>query len=177
MVSSEVALGATVVTLTVFAAIGVRYGRGATDAESFISARDSVGGYGMGATVLASSMGAWILFSPAEAGAAFGGIAAVAGYAAGSALALLAYVKLGPRIRELIPAGHSLTEYAYVRYGPVAYAHVLAVGGAHMVVLLPAGVAGSGGRVSRLCGGPAAQAAPVGGGSPLAGVAPTPGGR
>lgn len=164
MVSSEVALGATVVTLTVFAAIGVRYGRGDGGVESFISARDSVGGYRMGATVLASSMGAWILFSPAEAGAAFGGIAAVAGYAAGSALALLAYVKLGPRIRELIPAGHSLTEYAYVRYGPVAYAYVLAVSVAYMFVFLAAEFTGIAGALSLIAGVPAWQTAALVGG-------------
>jgi len=40
---------------------------------------------------------------PAEAGAAFGGIAAVAGYAVGESLPMLVYMKLGPRIRALIP--------------------------------------------------------------------------
>ena len=164
MVSTAVALGATVVTLAVFAGIGVWYSRGATDAESFISARASVGGYGMGATVLASSMGAWILFSPAEAGAAFGGVSAVAGYAAGSALALLTYVKLGPRIRDLIPEGHSLTEYAYVRYGPVAYAYVLLVSAAYMFVFLAAEFTGIAGALSLVAGVPAWQTAALVGG-------------
>jgi SSS family solute:Na+ symporter len=163
-VSSTVALGATVVTLAVFAAIGIYYSRGDGSVESFISARGSVGGYRMGATVLASSMGAWILFSPAEAGAAFGGITAVAGYAAGSALALLAYVKLGPRIRELIPEGHSLTEYAYVRYGPAAYAYVLVVSVAYMFVFLAAEFTGIAGALSLVAGVPAWQTAALVGG-------------
>jgi SSS family solute:Na+ symporter len=164
VVSSAVALGATVVTLAAFAAIGIRYSHGDASVESFITARDSVGGYRLGATVLASSMGAWILFSPAEAGAAFGGIAAVAGYAAGSALALLAYVQLGPRIRERIPEGHSLTEYAYVRFGPVAYAYVLLVSVAYMFVFLAAEFTGIAGALSLVAGVPAWQTAALIGG-------------
>jgi Na+/proline symporter len=164
MVSTGLALGATVVTLAAFAAIGLRYGRGDGTVESFITARDSVSGYRMGATVLASSMGAWILFSPAEAGAAFGGVSAVAGYAAGSALALLAYVWLGPRIRDLIPEGHSLTEYAYVRYGPAAYAYVLAVSVAYMFVFLAAEFTGIAGALSLVAGIPAWQTAALVGG-------------
>ncbi|MFB6205080.1 MAG: sodium:proline symporter [Haloglomus sp.] len=164
MVSTAVALGATVVTLAVFAAIGVRYSGGDRGIESFISARGSVGSYRLGATVLASSMGAWILFSPPEAGAAFGGIAAVAGYAVGSAVALLAYVKLGPRIRELIPEGHSLTEYAYVRYGPAAYAYVLAVSVAYMFVFLAAEFTGIAGALSLIADVPAWQTAALIGG-------------
>ncbi len=35
---------------------------------------------------------------------------------------LLVYARLGPRIRELIPEGHSLTEYAHARYGTAMYA-------------------------------------------------------
>jgi Na+/proline symporter len=164
MVSTAVALGATVVTLAAFAAVGVWYSRDAAGVESFISARDSVGGYRMGATVLASSMGAWILFSPPEAGAAFGGVAAVAGYAVGSALALLAYVRLGPRIRDLIPEGHSLTEYAYVRYGPAAYAFVLLVSVAYMFVFLAAEFTGITGALSLVADVPRWQTAALVGG-------------
>jgi SSS family solute:Na+ symporter len=164
MVSSAVALGATVVALAAFAAVGVRYSRGDGSVESFLTARGSVGGTRMGATVLASSMGAWILFSPAEAGAAFGGISAVAGYALGSALALAAYVELGPRIRELIPEGHSLTEYAYVRYGPVAYAYVLLVSVAYMFVFLAAEFTGIAGALALVADVPPWQTAALVGG-------------
>jgi SSS family solute:Na+ symporter len=87
---------------------------------------------------VASVMGVWILFNPAEAGVAFGGVSAVLGYAVGEALPMLAYAKLGPRIRELVPAGHSLTEYALARYGPATYAFVLLVSLFYMFIFLAA---------------------------------------
>lgn len=96
----------------------------------------------MTATLVASVMGIWILLAPPEAGAAFGGIAAVAGYAVGEALPMLAFATLGPRIRELIPEGHSLTEYALVRYGPVMYGFVLLVSLFYMFIFLSAELTG-----------------------------------
>ena len=98
-----VVVAVAVVTMT---AIGLRYSRGeVSSVEEFITARDSIGTPTLVATLLASNMGAWILFSPAEAGAVFGGITAVAGYALGSAVASLVYVFVDPRIRQLIPRG------------------------------------------------------------------------
>ena len=87
-------------------------------------------------------MGVWILFIPAEAGAVFGGVSAIIGYGIGEALPLLTYAKLGPRIRKLIPNGHSLTEYAYVRYGPTAYFLVLVVSICYMLLFLSAELTG-----------------------------------
>lgn len=164
MVSSTTALalvGLTVVTTT---AIGLRYTRGTDSIEEFITARDSIGTPMLVATLLASNMGGWILFSPAEAGAAFGGISAVAGYALGSAAASLAYVLVGPRIRRLIPRGHTLTEYAYVRYGPAMYAYVLAISVVFMFVSLSANMTGIVGVLSLFAGVPAWQTAGLIGG-------------
>ncbi|MFC6835670.1 sodium:solute symporter family transporter [Halomarina ordinaria] len=143
MVDSGVALAATVVVVVATAAVGIVAGRrGIATVEDFISARNTVERGSLTATIVASSMGAWILFSPAEAGAAFGGISAVVGYAVGSAVPLAVYAFLGPRIRRLIPAGHSLTEYAYVRYGPTMYAFVLVISVAYMFAFLAAEMTG-----------------------------------
>lgn len=118
MVGTALALGTTVVTLAVFTVLGLWYSRGrVTSIEDYITARNSAGEGMTTATLIASGMGAWILLSPAEAGAAFGGISAVIGYALGSAIPLLLFISVGTRARELIPEGHSLTEYVLVRYG------------------------------------------------------------
>jgi Na+/proline symporter len=141
--SSTTALAAAALLLTVFAAFGIYAVRGrAGGVEDFLTARNSVGPRMLTATLVASGMGVWILLSPPEAGAAFGGVSAVAGYAVGEALPLLAYAELGPRIRELIPDGHSLTEYALARYGPAMYAFVLLVSVAYMFVFLAAELTG-----------------------------------
>lgn len=91
------------------------YGR-VESVEDLITACDSTGEGRTSATLIASVTGVWILLSAPEAGALYG-IAAVVGYGVGEAIPMLAYSKLGPRIREVIPEGHSLTEYAYARYG------------------------------------------------------------
>ena len=143
MVTSTSALVVTVLTLVVFTSIGIWYSRGRIHSvEDYISARDTTGRGMTTATLIASVMGVWILLAPAEAGAAFGGIAAVLGYAVGEALPMLAYAELGPRIRELIPEGHSLTEYALARYGPAMYAFVLLVSIFYMFIFLAAELTG-----------------------------------
>jgi Na+/proline symporter len=141
--SSTTALATAGVVLAGFTAFGVAVVRGREGGvEDFLTARDSVGPRMLTATLVASGMGVWILLSPPEAGAAFGGVAAVVGYAIGEALPLLAYAELGPRIRRLLPEGHSLTEYALARYGPGMYAFVLLVSVAYMFVFLAAELTG-----------------------------------
>jgi Na+/proline symporter len=160
VVMASAALSLTAVTLAAFAGVGIWYSRGGEGSiEDFLTARDSVETGTLTATLIASSMGAWILFSPAEAGAAFGGISAAAGYGIGSALALLAFALLGPRIRELIPAGHSLTEYALARYGRAMYAYVLAVSVLYMFVFLAAEMTGITGALALVAGVPPWQTA------------------
>ena len=168
MVSADVALGLTAVTLAAFTALGLWYSRGRVGSvEDFISARGSTGRLSTTATLVASVMGIWILLTPAEAGAAFGGVAAVAGYAVGEALPMLAFAELGPRIRELIPEGHSLTEYALVRYGPAMYAFVLLVSLFYMFIFLSAELTGIASALQMTAGVPRWQTAVLVGGAVL----------
>ena len=160
MVSTAAALGITVVTLSVFAGLGAWYSRGRVGSvEDLITARGTAGSGTLTATLIASSMGAWILLSPAEAGAAYGGLSAVMGYAVGSAIALAAYALVGPRIRELIPEGHSLTEYALARYGKGMYVYVLLVSVFYMFIFLAAELTGIAEALSLVAGVPRAQTA------------------
>jgi SSS family solute:Na+ symporter len=164
VVSSAVALGLTVVTLVVFTGLGVWYSRGSVQSvEDLISARNSAGDGQMTATLVASVMGVWILFSAPEAGAGFG-IAAVVGYAIGEAAPMFAYSKLGPRIRKLVPDGHSLTEYAHARYGDAMYAFVLVVSALYMFIFLAAELTGIAGALSLVAGVPQWQTAVLVGG-------------
>ncbi len=165
MVSGGIVLTVTVVTLACLAAIGIGYSRGRIGSvDDYTTARGTTGTGVTAATVLASSMGAWILFSPAEAGAAFGGLSAVAGYAVGSASAALVYVFLGPRIRRLVPEGRTITEYALVRYGRVMYVYVLVVSVLYMFMALAANMTGIVGVLSLVAGIPPWQTAALVGG-------------
>ncbi len=84
--------------------------------ENYMVSRNQIGSGMAFATITASAMGAWILFSPPEAGSAFGGVSAILGYCLGSALAVFLFVFVGPRLRQIMPGGHSLNEYVRHRF-------------------------------------------------------------
>ncbi len=164
MVSSTVALALTVGTLALFTGLGLWYSRGAVHSvEDLISARNSADSGQLTATLVASVMGVWILFSAPEAGAGFG-IAAVIGYAIGEAVPMLAYAKIGPRLRAVVPDGHSLTEYAHARYGDAMYAFVLVVSMLYMFIFLAAELTGISGALALVAGVPQWQTAVLVGG-------------
>jgi Na+/proline symporter len=159
MVGTTLALSLTVLTLVVFAALGIWHTRGGVESvDEYITARNSAGEARLTGTLVASVMGVWILLSAPEAGASFG-IAAVIGYGIGEAVPMIAYAKLGPRIREVLPDGHSLTEYAHVRYGSAMYAFVLVVSALYMFIFLAAELTGIARALSLAAGVPQWQTA------------------
>ena len=164
MVSTALALALTVATMLSFAALGIRVtGRGNGSTDDFLTARDSMGPGRTTATLVASSMGVWILLSAPEAGAGFG-VAAVVGYGIGTAIPMFVYSKLGPRVRALLPDGHSLTEYAHARYGSTMYAFVVLVSALYMFVFVAAELTGIAAALSLVAGVPQWQTALLVGG-------------
>ncbi len=136
------AVAVVIVTALAFALAGIVHARRSRlSVEDYISARYSAGAGATAATLVASAMGAWILYSPAEAGT-WGGLAALIGYGLGSAAPMLALVPLGARMRALAPSGHSLTEFVWHRYGRGMYALTLAVMLFYMFVFLAAETTG-----------------------------------
>ncbi|MEO0394946.1 MAG: Na+/proline symporter [Cyanobacteria bacterium P01_A01_bin.137] len=134
-----IALLVTLVTTAAFTLLGVLYaGRQQIDLERYMVNRNQVGGWSALATVTASALGAWILFSPQEAGSAFGGVSAILGYCLGSAGAVALFFVVGPRLRHLMPEGHSLNEYVKHRFGGPMYWLVEAVIVFYMFIYLAA---------------------------------------
>ena len=126
-------------TTAAFTLFGVLYaGRQRIDLESYMVNRNQVGGWSAIATVTASALGAWILFSPQEAGSVFGGVSAILGYCLGSAGAVALFFVVGPRLRHLMPQGHSLNEYVKQRFGGPMYWLVEAVIVFYMFIYLAA---------------------------------------
>ena len=142
MIASTPAVLIALGTAVVFVVAGVLYVRRRTlRVEDYLVARNSAGGRLATATLVASVIGAWVLFSPGEAGT-WAGIVAIIGYGIGQAAPLAAFVFVGPRMRALMPEGHSLTEYVWHRYGRVMYALVLGVIVFYMFVFLAAELTG-----------------------------------
>lgn len=142
MVETWVAVLVALVTAVAFVTAGILYvRRRALNVEDYIVARGSAGAPLTTATLAASVLGAWILFSPAETGT-WAGVAGLIGYGLGQAAPLAAFVLIGPRMRRLMPEGHSLTEYVWHRYGPYMYAFTLAVIVFYMFIFLSAELTG-----------------------------------
>lgn len=159
MPSSLLSIAAVVVAAAAFAAVGLLDARRRRlSVEAYISARDSAGTRTAVATVVASAMGAWILYSPAEAGT-WGGLPALIGYGLGSAAPMLALIPLGRRMRALVPHGHSLTEFVWARYGRGMYALALVVMVFYMFVFLTAEITGIALAVNLVSGQPLALTA------------------
>ena len=116
MVGGLLAVVVVLVTLAAFVVVGIRASRKGADVEDYVVARNSQAGGTLGLSFLAAGMGAWILFAPPEVGAGVGMIGVV-GYAVGAAAPFAVYGLLGPRIRAVMPAGHSLPEFLRVRFG------------------------------------------------------------
>ena len=127
-----------VATMAGMAGLGIWYARGRiVTVEDFISARRSTSGLTAMATAVASVMGAWILFAPAEA-ATWAGLVGIIGYGVGQAAPIVAFAVVGPRMRRLMPEGHSLTEFVWFRYGRATYAVVLVITLLYMFTFLSA---------------------------------------
>lgn len=142
MTETGLTIGVMIVTLGAFIAVGLYYGReNLSGVEDFLSARGSTGvSLGL-ATFIAYAAGSGLLFSPPEVGATMG-LPAVIGYGIAIATPFLLYRSVGPQIRKRMPTGHSVVEYARVRYGEPMYALVLIVALFYMFILMTANLTG-----------------------------------
>lgn len=150
--NEAIALIVLALTVVAFAFIGIAFARGRiVSVEDFISVRRSAGPGIVSLSLIASGLGAWVLFSPAEA-AARSGIVALFGYALGSALAIAVFAWIGPRMRRLLPEGHAITEFVFHRYGRVMYGFVLIATVAYMFIYLAAELTAIGFAVAAVTG-------------------------
>ena len=138
MISYISLLGLMTLTVLVFAGLGVVYSRGKIEGmDDFITARGSTGTKMLSATMMASFLGVFLLFTPPEAGI-LGGLPAIIGYAMGVASLYIAFIVLGKRIRAYLPEGSLLTDYAFKRYGPRMYGLTVILSLFYMIVHLVA---------------------------------------
>lgn len=140
MLSASTAIIWLVVFAAIFAIPGLIYARRSQDKlDDFLVARNSQSSTATLLTLLATTLGTWILFGPAQA-ATWGGIGAITGYALGVLVPRLIMIPLGQRIRCLMPQGHTLTEFVLGRYGRAMYGFVLVIMIFYMFISLTAGL-------------------------------------
>ena len=89
-----------IVISLVFALIGILYSRKYQNLSNYLTAGRNVGTLSLTTSLVASALGAWILFGPASA-ATWGGIGSVIGYSLGTAFPMIAFIFLGSKIRKV----------------------------------------------------------------------------
>jgi len=121
MLDTGVGIATMVLVCAGFLYLGLSYvGRTRQSVEDYTVSRNHAPVNVGIATLIASMFGTWVLLSPGETGANFG-IISLAGYAIGMAGIAVLFMFVGPRIRELMPNGHSVTEYVKHRFGTIPF--------------------------------------------------------
>ena len=127
MLDTGVGIAAMVLVCAAFMYLGIsNVGRGRQSVEEYTVSRNHAPVNVGIATLVASMFGTWVLLSPGETGANFG-IVSLVGYAIGIAGIPVMYMFVGPRLRQLMPNGHSVTEYVKHRFGTVSFVAISVV--------------------------------------------------
>ena len=77
----------------IFLIVGIVYSKKYQGINNYLVANRSVGTFSLTTSLVASALGAWILFGPASA-ATWGGIGSVIGYSFGTAFPMIALIYL-----------------------------------------------------------------------------------
>tara|TARA_B100001996_G_scaffold105321_1_gene79221 strand:+ start:49 stop:1497 length:1449 start_codon:yes stop_codon:yes gene_type:complete len=122
-----------------FIFIGFFYSKKHLGLNNYLLANRSVGVFSLTSSLVASALGAWILFGPASA-ATWGGIGAVIGYALGTAFPLFILIYLGEKFRKNYSKGKTLIEVIRIRYGKKLFKLILFLSIFYMTIFLIAEV-------------------------------------
>jgi len=123
----------------IFTLSGLIYSKKYQGINNYLTANRNVGFFSLSTSLVASALGAWILFGPASA-ATWGGIGAVIGYALGTAFPMIFLIYLGKKIRNENPKGSTLIEFLRKRFGKSLFKLVLLMSVFYMFVFLCAEV-------------------------------------
>ena len=119
----------------IFVFIGLVYSKNYQGLNNYLTANRSVGFFSLSTSLVASALGAWILFGPASA-ATWGGIGAVIGYSLGTAFPMIALIYLGKKIRTVFPKGKTLIEFLRKRFGKNLFKLILLMTIFYMFIFL-----------------------------------------
>jgi Na+/proline symporter len=129
-----------VITISlIFTAIGLIYSKKYQGINNYLTANRNIGFFSLTTSLVASALGAWILFGPASA-ATWGGIGAVIGYALGTAFPMIFLISLGKKIRTEFSKGSTLIEFLRIRFGKNLFKLILLMTVFYMFVFLCAEV-------------------------------------
>ena len=138
-ISQSTSLTLVILISLIFTFLGLAYSKKYQGLSNYLTANRSVGFFSLSTSLVASALGAWILFGPASA-ATWGGIGAVIGYALGTAFPMIFLIFLGKKIRAEFPKGSTLIEFLRKRFGKSLFKLILLMSIFYMFIFLCAEV-------------------------------------
>ena len=128
-----------IIICLVFAILGIYHSKKFQGINNYLTANRNIGLFSLTTSLVASALGAWILFGPASA-STWGGIGAVIGYALGTGFPMIFLIYLGKKIRTDFPKGSSLVEYMRQKFGKSLFKLILLMTIFYMFIFLCAEV-------------------------------------
>ena len=138
-ISQSTSLTLVITISLIFTIVGLIYSKKYQGINNYLTANRNIGFFSLTTSLIASALGAWILFGPASA-ATWGGIGAVIGYALGTAFPMIFLISLGKKIRTEFPKGSTLIEFLRKRFGKSLFKLILLMTVFYMFVFLCAEV-------------------------------------
>ena len=138
-ISQGTALTLVLLTSLLFAVIGIYYSRKYRGYSNYLTAGRKTGTLSLTTSLVASALGAWVLFGPASA-ATWGGIGSVIGYSLGTAFPMIALIYLGKKIRKDFPLGITFTQFIFYKIGKNLFKFIICLSIFYMFIFLCAEV-------------------------------------
>ena len=124
---------------SIFVILGIYHSRKFQGINNYLTANRNIGLFSLTTSLVASALGAWILFGPASA-STWGGMGAVIGYALGTGFPMIFLIYLGKKIRQEFPKGSSLIEFMRKKFGKSLFKLILLMTIFYMFIFLCAEV-------------------------------------
>ena len=134
-INQSTALILVLLTSLLFVAIGVFYSRKYRGYSNYLAAGRNAGTLSLTTSLVASALGAWVLFGPASA-ATWGGIGSVIGYSLGTAFPMIILIYLGKKIRKDFPKGITFTQFIFHKIGKNLFKFIILLSVFYMFVFL-----------------------------------------
>ena len=138
-VSQSTSLTLVIIISLIFAILGISNSKKFQGINNYLTANRNIGLFSLTTSLVASALGAWILFGPVAA-ATWGGIGAVIGYALGTAFPMVFLIYLGKKIRNEFPNGSSLIQFMRKKFGKSLFKLILLMTIFYMFIFLCAEV-------------------------------------
>ena len=138
-ISQSSSLTLVIIISLIFVIFGIYHSKKFQGINNYLTANRNIGLFSLTTSLVASALGAWILFGPASA-STWGGMGAVIGYSLGTGFPMIFLIYLGKKIRSDFPKGSSLIEYMRQKFSKSLFKLILLMTIFYMFIFLCAEV-------------------------------------